>query len=239
MKHLPYSQYYIDCNIHHRKKTVKVRQKFTYKDVSFTVGKTVHHANYIVLLDEERKVIQIFFEASNGPHDWRDNLTFPAQMYDTISYRGRKIKLRVAKGWARHYKAMKHSLHEDFEALRKGREDWPVEIIGWSLGSSQAMLCGQDLNWRYGVKAYCYTYGTVMPFFYLDKMTEEYLKSCFTVIMNFSHKSDLATLMVPFPGYRMLNKVLVGKLRLTDLYSTRTADVHRSYDDQSLYDGID
>ena len=39
-----------------------------------------------------------------------------------------------------------------------------VEVIGFSLGSGQAQLCVQDLNYKLGIKSHLFTFGSVNCF---------------------------------------------------------------------------
>ena len=229
---LPFNQYFIDtsCNCHG---TDTVRNVVEYKSIPYGDG---HTANYAVVLDKERKCIQIHFEKTTGKIDWQDNFNFPQKQYDTFEWNGKKITLWVHSGWGDMYLALKHDMHIDFEEALKRRKKWTVEVIGWSLGSALAQLCVQDLNWRYGIKANCYTFGSVKPFFYSSNLTRDYLDSCHGEIYNFCHKSDIVTYQPPFLGFHMINRVDLGKFGITKLFNPM--EYHTLYNRKELYDEI-
>lgn len=230
---LPFNQYFIDtsCNCHGYD---TVRDVVEYKSVPYGNG---HEANYAVVLDKERKCIQVHFEKTSGDIDWQDNFNFPKKMYDTFEYEGKPLTLYVHSGWGDMYKAMKHELHEDFDKLRKRRKSWDVEVIGWSLGSAMAQLCVQDLNWRYGIRPYCYTFGSVKPFFYSSGRTEKYLRECRSDTYNFCHKSDIVTYQPPFIGFHMMERVDVGSFSLPHLFNPM--EYHTLYNRSEIYDGVE
>lgn len=231
-KRLPYEQYFIDTsqNVHG---TDTVRNVVKYKSVTFDAN---HHAEYCVLYDKERDVIQIHFEKTNGKQDWKDNFDFPKQLYDTFEWQGKEIKLYVHDGWGNMYHALKHDMHVDFEKLRKKHPEAKVEVIGWSLGSALAQLCVQDLNYRYGITSYCYTYGSVKPYFFKDKTTRHYIDSCYEECLNFYHRSDIVAYQPPFPGYHMIAAKPFGKycpIALLDPWK-----YHTLYNEPEWYEGI-
>lgn len=231
-EHLPYEQYFIDtsCNVHG---TDTVRNKVEYKSVSFDAK---HHAEYCVLFDEERNAIQIHFEKTNGKQDWKDNFDFPKQLYDTFDWDGKQIKLYVHEGWGNMYHALKHDMHENFEKLYAAHPTAKVEAVGWSLGSALAQLCVQDINWRYGIAPYCYTYGSVKPFFFTDKDTRRYIDSCYEECINFYHRSDIVAYQPPFPGYHMIAGKPLGPYHPAGLLNPWK--YHMMYNEPDLYKGV-
>ena len=181
---LPFEQYFIDTS-QDTNKTGNVRNVVKYKSVIFDAK---HHAEYAVVFDEERNCVQVHFEKTNGDEDWNDNFNFPKQLYDTFEWEGKEIKLYVHTGWGNMYHALKHDMHVDFEEVMNEHPDAYVESIGWSLGSGEAQLGVQDLNYKYHIKPYLYTYGSVNPFWYApnDKITKAYLESTYEVGYNIS-----------------------------------------------------
>lgn len=232
---LNWDQYFVDtsCNRHG---TETVKNVVNYKTISYGRGGK-HKADYAVVWDDERKIIQVYFQETNGGIDWLDNLRFPKKMYDSFTWNDKTIKLYVHSGWADMYKAMKHEMHVDFEAMVAAHKDYKgVECIGWSLGSGQAMLATQDLNWKYGVKPVCITFGSVKPFWYTDKTTKEYLASTCDRAFNFCHRSDIVTYQPPFGGFNMLNRIDLGPFGLFKLFDPYK--YHTEYWMHELYEGI-
>ena len=231
-EHLPYEQYFIDTsqNVHG---TDTVRNKVVYKSVTFDAK---HHAEYCVLYDKPRDVIQVHFEKTNGKEDWHDNFDFPKQLYDTFEWQGKEIKLYVHEGWGNMYHALKHDVHVDFEKLLKKHPEARVEVIGWSLGSALAQLCVQDLNYRYGIISYCYTYGSVKPYWFTDKTTRSYIDSCYEECINFYHRSDIVAYQPPFPGYHMIAGKPFGMYCPASLLNPWK--YHTLYNEPKWYEGI-
>ena len=231
---MDYWQYFIDTS-QDVNKTGRVCNKVEYKTVRYGKNKK-HDANYCVLFDSARNVIQVHFEKTSTKQDWKDNFNFPQKQYDSFVYDGKPLTLYVHSGWGNMYRAVKHDMHVDFEEMQKEHPGAIVEVIGWSLGSALAQLCVQDLNFRYGRKADCYTFGSVKPWFYTDRRTDAYLKSCWRTCMNFCHRSDIVTYQPPFPGYHMLNRIDVGKFFPAGLLDPW--QYHTHYDDKKLYENF-
>ena len=73
-----------------------------------------------------------------------------------------------------------------------------VEVFGWSLGSGIAQLAAEDIYFKFGVKPYLYTYGSVKPFF--GKQSWKYVSTCCEKVYNFYDWCDIVGYMVPFLG---------------------------------------
>lgn len=196
-----------------------------------------HEANYCVLYDAERNVIQVHFQKTCGKQDWKDNFNFPKELYDTFTYGGKPVKMYVHSGWGEMYKAVKHDMHVDFEREQRVHPTAKVECIGWSLGSALAQLAVQDLNWKYGRRPDCYTFGSVKPFYIKDKFVREYLDSCGNAVYNFCHRSDIVTYQPPFPKYEMLRRVDVGEYAFARLFDPWRW--HTCYDRLYIYAGME
>ena len=72
------------------------------------------------------------------------------------------------------------------------------EVFGWSLGSALAQLAAEDIYFKFGIKPYLYTYGSVKPFY--GKDTYKFVKSCCEEVYNFYDWCDCVGYMVPLPG---------------------------------------
>lgn len=243
---LPYEQYFIDNSADYNH-TGKARRQIDYKAVSYQCNRMErlihfrHEVNYDIFYESERNVIQINFQQTVGFSDWVANiLEFGSRYYDAIEYRGQKLQLRAHHGWAEMYKTIKWDIREKWSEMHAGHPDARTEIIGWSLGSGQAMLCAQDLNYNFGVRAYVYTYGSVRPFRYTHgnrALMEKYLSDTYKECWNFSNINDIITYMPPFYGFTMTHRVDVGKeeklsvLRLFNPYR-----YHTIYDHSDLYE---
>lgn len=190
--------------------------------------------------EADRNVIQVNFEQTHGWKDWIINLLFPAKMYDEFKYTDEngkeiQIQLKACKGWMQMYFVMKHQVREAVSNLLKKHPDAFVEVVGWSLGSSQAQYCAQDLNFNLGVKPYLYTYGSVKPWKGGNKV-KRYLKQTCSGIYNFMHKSDIVTYMPPFFGYFAMNPVKLGKFGIFKIWNPQKW--HTEYGEEYLYEKI-
>ena len=162
---LKYEQYFIDTS-NDINKTGKASFKIEYKSVDYEYKGVLTHANYYIRYDEKRDVIQIHFEGTNDMPDWYTNLIFQPKYYDSFMWENKKITLKVHKSWASMYKVMKYFVRKEVMELKEIHKDAHIEVIGWSLGSGQAMLCAQDLNYNFGIKSHLYTFGSVNLFKY-------------------------------------------------------------------------
>lgn len=239
-RRLDFWQYFIDTSGDYNN-TGDARFKIEYKDVPYTYKDRVCHANYEVHYEEDRNVIQINFEETNGKKDWFVNFMFVEKYYSSFDYKGKKITLRVHNGWARMYKAMKHQVRKEVKALKNEHPDAFIEIIGWSLGSGQAMLCSQDLFYNFGYKSFLYTYGSVNPFktnIFNRKVIRGYLRDCCEAVYNFCEPNDIVTYQVPrLFGFIKFKRINVGrKFNFIGLFNPMK--YHTQYDTKSFYEKI-
>lgn len=210
---LGFGQYFTDTSNDWCGHTGKVVNIVNYKDITYEYDGITYHATYDVLYDAQRDCIQCHFQGSTGAGDWITNFTFVDKYYDKFKdpQTGKWIQLRVHMGWARMYKAMKHTVRDAVAALRTEHPEAHVEIIGWSLGSAMAQLCAQDLYYNLGIKGHLFTYGSVNPFktsFGTRHKTLRYLRSCCEEVWCFAHPSDVVTYVVPWiMGFRKPNRI--------------------------------
>lgn len=204
---LPFEQYFIDAS--RGQWGCKTTVDFTYDIVKYKHGDHVHNAYYKVLYNEERNVIQIYFKETTDETGWRANFEFSEKYFDSFEYKGKKVQLRVHRGWAAMYVAMKHMVRDHLCALMDMHPKADVEIIGWSLGSAIAQLCAQDLYFNFNIKSHVFTYGSVKPWSGLKKITKEYLSQCYVEAYNFKDHNDIVGYMVPFPSYFSFNPIKI------------------------------
>ena len=241
---LRFEQYFID-NSEDYNHTGKARRKISYKAVAYECGgwerllRLRHEVNYDIFYDRERDVIQINFQKTNGNSDWFANIVeFSSKYYDSIEFEGKPLQLRAHHGWAEMYKCIKHEIRDAWSALHQRHPDAHTEIIGWSLGSGQAILCAQDLNYNFGVRTYLYTFGSVRPFRYTRRnraQTERYLSRICAECYNFANVNDIVTYMPPFYGFTMPRRVDVGRERRTLRRLLNPNYFHTIYDAAFLY----
>lgn len=209
-KRLSFGQYFIDTSqgfgVGANKMSIPY---FNYDELIYKHHDHEHTAHYKVMYIESRDVIQIHFQGTVGKNQWIANFEFAEQYYDKFRWEGHDIQLRVHSGWGSMYKGMKHVIREQFEKLHTEHPTAEVEILGWSLGSSQAMLCCQDLFYNFGIKSHVFTYGSVKPWFGCNKHMRAYLRQCYKECYNFGDHNDIVTYMVPFLGYFKFNKVKI------------------------------
>ena len=237
---LNYGQYFIDTSddFNH---TGKALFKIEYQNVNYEYNGVLTHANYCIHYDNNRNVIQVHFEGTKDGPDWVTNLVFQPKYYDSFMWENKKITLKVHKSWAAMYKVMKHFIRNGVKELLEFHPTANVEVIGWSLGSGQAMLCSQDLNYNLGIKCHLYTFGSVNLFktnIFNRRKTLKYLRSCCQSYHIFCNKSDIVTYLVP----RIFGFVKFGRINLKKGFNLfglfRVNPNHFVYDNESLYERI-
>ena len=241
---LSFGQYYIDTSKDWRN-SGKSRYDIKFNHVEFTykLFKLIPlkcSAEWEVHYEKDRNVIQINFEQTHGTLDWIINLLFKEKMYDKFTWenpKGKKVKiiLKASKGWSKMYKAMKHDVKIAVKNILNKHPDAFIEIIGWSLGSSQAQYACQDINYHFGVLPYVYTYGSVKPW-RGGRKQKEYLKTTYKECYNFMHKKDIVTYMPPFIGFFAMYPIKLGKFNPFSLFNPNKW--HTEYGEEYLYEKL-
>lgn len=244
---LSFEQYFID-NSEDYHATGKARRKIRYKAIGYRCSSLaglfhyMHEVNYEIFYDAQRNVIQLNFQKTNGKSDWFANIAeFADRYYDSIDFEGQKLQLRVHHGWGEMYKTIKYEVREAWLSLHELHPEAETEIIGWSLGSGQAMLCAQDLNYNFGLKPYLYTYGSVRPFRYTranKALTQRYLSRLCKDCRNFAVNNDIVTYMPPFFGFTMPKRVELVRDKRTLRRLLNPNYYHTIYDESALYDHL-
>lgn len=237
---LRYEQYFIDTSSDINN-TGRTSFNIEYKSIDYEYNGILTHANYCVRYDEKRDVIQVHFEGTKDVPDWVTNFIFLPKYYDSFLWNDKKITLKVHKSWASMYKVMKYFVRKEVMELKELHKDAHVEVIGWSLGSGQAMLCVQDLNFNYGIKSHLYTFGSVNLFktnIFNRRKTKKYLRSCCNSYHIFCNKNDIVTYVVPrifgFIKYDRLNV----KKKFNPFSMFRVLKNHFIYDNEEIYSKI-
>lgn len=241
---LSFGQYYIDTSKDWRN-SGKSRYDIKFNHVEFTykLFKLIPlkcSAEWEVHYEKDRNVIQVNFEQTHGTLDWIINLLFKEKMYDKFTWensKGKKVKivLKASKGWSKMYKAIKHDVKIAVKNILKKHPDAFIEIIGWSLGSSQAQYACQDINYHFGILPYVYTYGSVKPW-RGGRKQKEYLKTTYKECYNFMHKKDIVTYMPPFIGFFAMNPIKLGKFNPFSLFNPNKW--HTEYGEEYLYEKL-
>ena len=240
-----FTQYFID-NSEDYNKTGRTSRLIHYETVSYQCNgleklfRSHHEMNYEIYYDESRNVIQINFQKTNGKSDWFVNIfEFSDKYYDAIEFGGHKLQLRVHHGWGEMYKSVKKTIRNKWKQLYDKNPGAETEIVGWSLGSGQAILCCQDLNYNFGVKPHLITFGSVRPFASSKKersMLIEYLSTVSEECYNFANINDIVTYMPPFRQFSMINRVDIGQDKSRTIGRLLRPQVyHTTYDCDELY----
>lgn len=208
-----------------------------YKSIPYNYKGHDYEANYQVRFIEARNCIQVIFQATAGKADWRANFDFPSKMYDQFTFEGKVIQIRAHGGWAAMWFALQDTVRLEVAALLEKHPDAFIEVFGWSLGSGISQLAAEDIYFKFGIKPYLYTYGSVKPFF--GKTTYNYVQHCCEKAYNFYDHCDIVGYMVPFLGWRALNhiKIKLEKFCIIKLFKPQI--YHTKYDTEGLYDNID
>lgn len=244
-KRLPFEQYFINTSENYNKRG-EISYPIVYTAVSYNHSAFwrlfgIHHeSNYEIHYEEDRGVIQINFQCTDGFMDWVANIVeFSAKYYDAIDFKGKPLQLRVHHGWGDMYRAGKHDIRQQWKDLHEQHPEAETEILGWSLGSGQAILCCQDLHYNFGLKAHVFTFGSVRPFRSVPDNAvrmRRYLDSLCAECWNFADVNDIVTYMPPFRGFAMIRRVEVGKhLRRSLFRLLNPLCYHTHYDLPELY----
>ena len=186
--------------------------------------------DWAVKVYPEEKLVRLLFEESADDRDWKNNFDFPIK-----PYKQQENTLWFARGWGNAYKSCNDEIMEKLiktytDDLKK--DGYSVEVCGWSYGGAMAVLAAEDFNYRTGNKAGVVTFGAPKPLW--GRKTWEYVRSCVAYAVQYAHVNDVVTLCIPLPGYRMIQKVKVGKdFCIFKLFNAEK--YHCMYGDKNLY----
>lgn len=242
---LPFEQYFINTSEDYNH-TGRSTLGLTYTAIGYPCSDALlramglrHEVDFEIHYEGDRDVIQLNFQKTCGFTDWFANIAeFAAKYYDAIDFEGRPLQLRVHAGWAEMYLAAKHTVRDRWQRFH---ERWPeaeTEIVGWSLGSGQAMLCAQDLNYNFGLRAHLFTFGSVRPFRgdgSNDETLARYLSTLCAECWNICDVNDLVTYMPPFKSYMAIRRVEVAAEEKHPLRLLNPKRYHTRYDEPELY----
>lgn len=187
--------------------------------------------DWAVKVYPEEKLVRLLFEESTEDRDWKNNFDFPIK-----PYKQQENTLWFARGWGNAYKSCNDEimakLIETFSDKLKA-EGYSVEVCGWSYGGAMSLLAAEDFNYRTGIKPGVVTFGAPKPLW--GKKTQKYVASCLAYCFQYAHVNDFVTVCIPLPGYKMVNKVNVGKGFCLFKYF-KTGEYHCSYGDKTLYE---
>lgn len=231
-KRLKFEDYFTICsrNINKLETDLKIAK---YESIPYEYKGKKYSVEFQVRFDEARNCIQVIMQQTSGKMDWKANFDFPAKIYDKFTFDGKLIQLRVHRGWGNMWLVCQQAIRTKIKELLDVYPDCFVEVIGWSLGSALAQLAAEDIYFKFGIKPYLYTYGSVKPFF--GKNTYNFVKSCCTEAYNFYDHCDIVGYMVPFCGWRAINhcKVKLEKFSILKLFKPNT--YHTKYDVPGQY----
>jgi hypothetical protein len=232
-KRLRFEDYFTICSenyngLKHNLATAK------YDKIDYQYRNKIYTVDYQVRFDAARNCIQIIMQQTNSKSDWLVNLTFPAKIYDKFTFENKLIQLRVHRGWGNMWLVCQQTIRAKVAALLAEHPDSFVEVIGWSLGSGLAQLAAEDVYFKFGIKPYLYTYGSVKPFY--GKDTYNFVKSCCAEAYNFYDHCDIVGYMVPFFGWRAINhcKVKLEEFNILKLFKPEI--YHTKYDVPGQYE---
>jgi len=205
-----------------------------YESITYKHHNHEHVLQYQVRFDYERNCIQCIFKETACKSDWITNFEFPSKLYDKFTFDGQLIQIKVHNGWGDRWLACQDTIREKISFYRQSYPNCYIEVFGWSLGSAMAQLCAEDVYFKFGVKPYLYTYGSVKPFF--GRSTYNYVKNCCEKAFNFYDHCDIVGYMVPFIGWRAIKheKVKYDSFCIAKLFNPQFYHTH--YYEAKLYD---
>ena len=189
-----------------------------YDSIKYNYKNKIYKVDYQVRFDTVRNCIQIILQQTSDKTDWIANMDFPAKIYDKFTFDGKLIQLKVHRGWGNMWLCCQREVRQGVKTLLEAHPDCFIEIFGWSLGSGLAQLAAEDVYFKFGIKPYVYTYGSVKPFY--GKDTYNFVKTCCAEVYNFYDHCDIVGYMVPFFGWKAINhcKVKLEDFCLTKLF---------------------
>lgn len=232
---LNFEDYFTICSSNYNK-IETILEVAKYDKIDYEYKGSTYTVNYQVRFDEARNCIQVIMQQTSGEMDWKANFDFPSKIYDKFTFEGKLIQLKVHRGWGNMWLVCQQQIRSEIKALLDAHPDCYVEVLGWSLGSALAQLAAEDIYFKFGIKPYLYTYGSVKPFYGSD--TYNFVKSCCAAAYNFYDHCDIVGYMVPFPGWKAINHCKVKlepfsiiKLFKPKIYHTQyqVADQYNSY----------
>lgn len=205
-----------------------------YTSIPYNYKNKDYRVEYQVRFDEKRNCIQVIFQQTDSKMDWFANFDFAANMYNKFTFEGKLIQLKVHRGWGNMWLVCQQAVRAKVADLLENHKGCYIEIFGWSLGSGLAQLAAEDVYFKFGIKPYLYTFGSVKPFY--GKKTHNFVKSCCAEAYNFYDHCDIVGYMVPFIGWRAINhcKVKLEKFSIIKLFNP--LKYHTKYDNRGQYE---
>lgn len=231
-RRLSFEDYFTICSQNWNNKETKLNLA-KYSKIPYSYKGKDYSVEYQVRYDESRKCLQVIFQQTRDKMDWVANFNFPSKIYDKFTFEGKLIQLQVHRGWGNMWLACQDAVRQEIKKILTEQSICDVEVFGWSLGSGLAQLCAEDIYFKFGIKPYLYTYGSVKPFYGTD--TYKFVKSCCKEAYNFYDHCDIVGYMVPFFGWKAINhcKVKLEKFSFFKLFKPRI--YHASYDTPGQY----
>jgi len=231
-KRLNFEDYFTICSGNWNKLDTELNIA-QYESIPYKYKNKEYLVEYQVRFDSERHCLQVILQQTNTKSDWYVNFDFPSKIYDKFTFDNKLIQLKVHRGWGNMWLVCQSPIRQKIKALLDEHPNCFIEVIGWSLGSGLAQLAAEDIYFKFGIKPYLYTYGSVKPFY--GKDTYNFVKSCCQAAFNFYDHCDIVGYMVPFFGWKAINhcKVKLEKFGITKLF--KPMNYHTRYDVPGQY----
>lgn len=216
-KRLNFEDYFTICSTNYNHIDTDL-QLAEYDCIEYNYKNKLYRVEYQVRFDEERNCIQIIMQQTTDDADWKVNFDFPSKIYDKFTFEGKLIQLKVHRGWGNMWLCCQRAVRKKVQVLLEQHPNCFIEIFGWSLGSALAQLAAEDVYFKFGIKPYLYTFGSVKPFYGKDTYT--FVQSCCEAVYNFYDHCDIVGYMVPFFGWKAINhcKVKLEKFSIAKLF---------------------
>lgn len=232
-KRLNFWEYFIICSENYNKKETNL-ELAKYEEVFYKHHGHTHITNYQVRYDLNRHCIQVIFQQTACKSDWVANFEFSEKIYDSFSFNGKKLQMRVHRGWGDMWKACQDKVRSRIKSYLHMYPDSYIEVFGWSLGSGLAQIAAEDIYFKFNIKPYLYTFGSVKPF--SGKKTYNYAKGCCAAAYNFYDHCDIVGYMVPW--YKAINHIKIKAERFCIIKLFKPHTYHTLYDQENLYNNI-
>lgn len=162
-----------------------------------------HKVEYDII--RKGNILYLYFQASNGKRDWKDNLNF----FPTFGngYKNCLNHIIVHSGFKKEYHSCNDIIMNEIRDNITNHQTDSIVISGWSSAAALSTLAAEDLFFRTGFKPDVIIFGS--PKVCFDEQTANYIKSCCKSFVSYCDNNDITT-KLPFIGSH-INKVNVGE----------------------------
>ena len=187
---------------------------------------TGDNVQYLIKVFDDEKRIRLIFEQTYDKEDNKNNFNF---LIKSLKYNN--DTLYFVKGWYNAYFSASKQIKQDLISVIDNYPDYTIEICGWSYGGAMSILAAFDLYISFNIQPIVTTFGSPKCLF--GNKTIKIIKSMCKQINQYAHINDPITKLPPFPFYKHLCKIKLGRWIPFGLFNFNK--YHFIYGDENLY----